>query len=392
MMRGPHEVRRDRRLAINGGRPHSLPELESGVVGDAAGAVAEAVRSGEVCPWRGGPAKRALEERFARAMGREHAYFFDSGTAALLCALRCVGEPGPRSIGVTTGHVSAMNAVYFAGARPVFLKTDPRTLVAEGDQALPEDRAPEGLLVTHFLGNGVDIEQLQRATGARSTIVDASQALGAALYGKPVGAMGDVVVFSGSLRKLLGAGKGGLCVLDDARVWERMDAFAHHGIDADEIAPAPGLSIAGSELEATLALAALDRLEARVQARRASAEVLWKAFGEMGIPCARPAPCLGGAIVWFKIGVVLPDDWLGHRDWLVDALRMEGVPAWRYPALIALPWVRGWMERMGWWGPWEREVLEHEQSIWNRVVTIETAMAKSDAARVANAFARVLTG
>lgn len=394
MIREPAELREDRSLAVHGGRaPRELPPQYSGVVPDAAESVAGVVRSGSVTTWSGGGAKEKLESQFARMMQRRHACFVNSGSAALLLALVTLrgDELGAWPVGVTASYVSAINAVYHAGARPVFLPTDPQTLVASTRGLPAADRKAECLLATHFLGNGVDVAEIQKTIGAKASIVDASQALGATVGEAPMGVTGDVVCFSGSFRKLLGAGTGGIAVFDDARLELPMKTLARHGIDPNEIPALPGYSFWGGEIEATLALAALSRLNERVRQRRETVSAMTRVLDQAGIDRAQPTHVFGDHTLWFKVAVMLPETWLGHRDWLIEALRAEGVPAWRYPALIALPWVKPWMQRMGWWGDWEQHVCEHEQSIWDRVLTVDTQITANQGLQVAETLTGILT-
>jgi hypothetical protein len=49
------------------------------------------------------------------------------------------------------------------------------------------------------------------------------------------------------------------------------------------------------------------------------------------------------------------------------------------------------MESMGWWGDRERELLERERQLWDRVFVVGTQMSAKDAARCGEIVAELLT-
>lgn len=177
---------------------------------------------------------------------------------------------------------------------------------------------------------------------------------------------------------------------DDPDTDFRMRAYAHHGKHGIDEGLFPGYNFRGGEMEATLALAALKELPARTDARNRTAAAICEVFDEAGIPYARTPRGLDCTPSWFDVGVILDESWLGHRDWLIDVIAKDGIPLWRYPALIALPWVKPYMERYGWWGEREEEVLAYERRIWDRVIVIATQTSEADGRRVATALAEVL--
>ncbi|MBC3840471.1 hypothetical protein GXW82_10230 [Streptacidiphilus sp. 4-A2] len=394
-MRTPDELRADRRLAINGGTPRfdELPYEESGIARSAADTVAEIVRSGRTVHWGGGPYSKRLEEQFAAYTGRGKAFFHSSGTAALQTALFALGvEQGDAVALSDSGFVASLNVIYHLGARPVFLPTDPTTLLCVDDvSAWVEGHDIHTSLITHFLGNVADVEAVHRTAGSRFLVEDGGQAHGATLRGRPVGSFGDIGSFAGSHKKLVTAGQGGLNVYDDEQIDWRMRTFAHHGKSGNFEGVFPGYNFRGGEMEAALGLAALQELPERVAARNSTARALTDAFAEAGLRTIQVAPGLDATPAWFDIAVVLDEEWDGHRDWLVDALTAEGIPAWAYPALISMPWVEPWMRERGWWGEREQHLAAVETALWNRVLVLGTQMSPEDAKRVATAAADILT-
>lgn len=395
-MRQPNEVRRDRSLAINGGQSRfvTLPDEDTGIVAEAADEIAALVRTRRTVHWGGGPHTRRLEADFAALIGRKHAFFHNSGTAALQTALFSLGVEDGTPVAVSdSGFVASLNVIYHLRARPVFLPTAEDTLQCVDDVS-PWTAGAEihTALITHFFGNVADVEAIWRSSRARFLVEDGGQAHGAKLRGRPVGSFGTVGSFAGSTKKLVTAGQGGLNVHDDDEVHWRMRTYAHHGKSGNFEGIFPGYNFRGGEMEAILAHAALTRLTERVAERNRTAEVMFKIFDEAGIKTARPAPRLDCSPAWFDIAIVLDDEWCGHRDWLVEALVAEGIPGWYYPALIGMPWVRPWMQSNGWWGDREMHLLETEKALWDRTLVLGAQMSPADAERIASATAEILKG
>lgn len=393
-LREPQEVASDGALAINGGKPRldEIPWEDTGICTDAADAVADVVRSGRTVYWGGGPKAKEFEARFAAQIGRSLGFFHNSGTAALHTALFAVGVgPGDPVAIANSGFVAAINAVHHIGARPVFLPTDPATMVCAHDVGAWADDHHTSALLTHFLGNVVDVEAVRRSLGeCASLIEDAGQAHGAVLRDRPVGAFGEIGSFAGSHKKLVTAGQGGINVYDDPEVDRRMRMFSHHGKGGRFVGDVPGFNYRGGEMEAVLALAALDRLEARVAERNASASAMTRMFDEAGLEYARAAAGLDCRPAWFDVCVVLPEPWTGHNAWLVEVLEAENIPGWLYPSLMEMPWVKPWMVSHGWWGDREQALLEQETALWSRCVQLGTQIRPEDAERVAVALVEVI--
>lgn len=359
---------------------------------DAAERVADVVRTGRTVHWGGGPAAHELERRFAAHTGRSRAFFHNSGTAALQTALFALGVTDGSNVAVTnSGFVASVNVIYHLRARPVFLPTDPATLVCYPEVAEWVDGLDiHTALVTHFFGNVVDVPAVSKSTQAQYLVEDGGQAHGATLFGKPVGSFGDIGSFAGSLKKLVTAGQGGINVFDDPDIEQRMRVYAHHGKQGRYDELFPGYNFRGGEMEATLALVALDRLDERVNARNSTAAAICAVLEEAGIPFARVPKDLDCSASWFDVGIVLDESWLGHRDWLVDTLEADGIPLWRYPSLIGLPWMKPYLQAHRWWTDREEQLQRSEQRLWDRVVLIATQTSAEDGAKVAAALAEVL--
>jgi dTDP-4-amino-4,6-dideoxygalactose transaminase len=390
----PREVKENMDLVINSGKdPMPLPYEDTGICTEAADKVADIVRSGRTSYWGGGPVAKKLEERFAHVIGKNGAFFHNSGSAALVTGLRALDlNEGDKVAISSSGFISSLNAVYHSKTRPVFIPTDRKTLMSHYPEGykVPEDI--KVALITHFFGNVVDIDHIMEKTQAKYLLEDASQALGSKLDGTYVGFRGDVSTFAGSNRKLFGAGQGGMNVYDDPEIGTRMRTIGHHGKSDNVWSVTPGYNFRGGEMEAVLGHASLDVMQEKIILRNKSADRFSSILKEAGIEVAEPHKHLDCEVVWFDTAVILPENWTkDDRDWLVEALNLEGVPAWVYPSLIETPWVKTWMEKENWWGEEEEALLKSEKELWDRVFVVGTQMSEEDSARCAEKVCELLT-
>ena len=74
-----------------------------------------------------GPFVEEFEAKFAQFVGAKHAIGTNTGTGALIQALKAVGVgPGGEVITVPNTFIATVGAIVAAGARPVFVDADER--------------------------------------------------------------------------------------------------------------------------------------------------------------------------------------------------------------------------------------------------------------------------
>lgn len=323
------------------GRPTLLPYARP-CLGEAEIAeVEDCLRSGWLST---GPRAARFEEALAARLGVAHALGAASGTAALHLAVLAAGVgPGDEVVTTPMTWVSTANVVVHAGARPVFVDVEPETLnldVARVEAALsPRTRA---VLPVHYAGQPCDMDPLLALARERGLAVveDAAHALGASYKGRPVGALGDLTMFSFHPAKNLTTGEGGAVTTARDELAERVRRLRYHGIDQRPDARAGGRGPASydlleagfkynfTDLQAALGLHQLARLDA-MNARRAHLAKLYRAR-LADVPHVAP---LGTAPyehehAWHILVVRLEIEALrATRDEVIAALRAEGVGA-----------------------------------------------------------------
>lgn len=181
-----------------------------------------------------GPFVRHFEEAFADFVGAKHAIGVASGTDAVHLALRASGVgPGDEVITVANTFAATVEAIVHAGATPVLVDVDDRTLLMDPHAAeaaiTPRTRA---LLPVHLSGRPCDLGGLQAIADRHGILLiqDSAQAHGTLYEGKPLGALGVAGAYSFFPAKNLGAfGDAGGVVTNDDHIAERLRSLRDHG-------------------------------------------------------------------------------------------------------------------------------------------------------------------
>ena len=241
------------------------------------GAFQDVLRSGQFVM---GPAVERFEADVASYLGVRHAIGVNSGTDALVIALRALGVgPGDEVITSPFSFFATAEAVSSVGARPVFADIDEATFnldpAAVEAGVTPQTRA---LLPVHLYGRPAPMAPLLEVAAAHglSVVEDCAQAFGARCHdvgGAPAGAVGDVGAFSFFPSKNLGAfGDGGLLATDDDDVAGVARKLRAHGAEEKYHNEMVGYNSRLDALQAALLAVKLPHLDRFNAGRRRVAE------------------------------------------------------------------------------------------------------------------------
>ncbi|MFM7237106.1 MAG: DegT/DnrJ/EryC1/StrS family aminotransferase [Cyanobium sp.] len=237
-------------------------------------AVLQVLRSGQ---YIGGPTIANFEASFAESCGVSHAIGCNSGTDALILALRGLGiGPGDEVITTSFSFFATAEAISAVGATPVFVD------VEEGSYLMDPERieaaitpASRALLPVHLFGRPVNMEQIIAIARLHGLLVieDCAQATGASWAGRPVGSWGDAGCFSFFPTKNLGAaGDGGAVVCRDPQLAQRVRELAVHGMPRRYLHTSLGYNSRLDALQAAVLQVKLPHLASWVERRRTIAE------------------------------------------------------------------------------------------------------------------------
>lgn len=181
-----------------------------------------------------GPDVTALEQEFAQYIGVKHAIGLNSGTDALMIALRALGvESGDEVITTPFTFFATAEAVSNIGATPVFVDIDPDTF--NMDHRLVEQKITpktKAIIPVHIFGQSSDMDELLAIADKHGLKVleDVAQATGAHYKHKKLGSIGGAGAFSFYPTKVLGGyGDGGMITTDDDEVAEMSRMLRVHG-------------------------------------------------------------------------------------------------------------------------------------------------------------------
>lgn len=255
--------------------------------------------------WLGtGPKVQRFEREFAAMKGVGEAAAVGSCTAALHLAMIAEGfAPGDEVITTDLTFCATVNAILHAGATPVLVDCDRRTMNLDPEQVAakitPRTRA---ILPVHFAGRMCEMDallELARARGLK-VIEDCAHAIESTYRGRPAGTLGDVGCFSFYVTKNVACGEGGMVLARNAETLGRVKVLALHGMSRDawqrfsdkgykhyQVVEC-GFKYNMMDLQAALGIHQLAKMEAHWERRRQIWERYDAAFADL--PLVLPAP------------------------------------------------------------------------------------------------------
>ena len=181
-----------------------------------------------------GKAVTDFEKKFAEYVGVKHAIAVNSGTDALVIALRATGiRTGEEVITTPFTFFATAEAIAAIGAIPVFVDVCEDTYNI--DPAKIEEKITKktkAILPVHIFGQPAEMDEINVIAKKYNLVVieDACQAAGAEYKGMKAGALGKMGCFSFFPTKNLGAfGDGGMITTNDDELNIICRAMREHG-------------------------------------------------------------------------------------------------------------------------------------------------------------------
>lgn len=267
-----------------------------------------------------------FESEFAAYIGSPYCLATNSGTDALILALKALGiGPGDEVVTPCNSFYASAGAIVAVGATPVFCDIDERYQIDVDDAARRVTARTRALLPVHWAGASPNMQRVLDLARAHDLLVleDACMAIGGQAQGRSPGTFGDMGAFSMHPLKTLNVmGDGGMVVTEDTDRQQWMVKYRNHGmVDRDHI-DFWGVNMRLQPLQAVVASHMLTSLDERLERRRQIQRIYDERLGATGSSIVVPprAEWNVEAVSLYMVQVI-------NRDAVLARLALRGIEA-----------------------------------------------------------------
>ena len=323
------------RLAIEGGRPVRVAPFPAGAKHSLAEwrAIKPIFERGTIHMTRG-PEVMALREKFKKLFGMRYAVTASSGTAALHTAIGALGiGRGDEVITSPVTDMGTLIAILAQNAVPVFADVDPLTVeITPETVALKITPRTKAVILVHLAGlpaDGRGIVRLARSRGI-AVVDDMAQSYLCKQGRRYAGTQGDIGCWSLNESKHIGAGDGGVLLMNRRSLARRADLFADKCYDREGRGVQPFFAPFNYRLNTLVAGVCLEQLKKvrRVcAARNRLGRYLDRELTRIDGITPRPVRKGDYATYWYYLFHISPEKFHCTNAEFAAAMRAEGVPS-----------------------------------------------------------------
>lgn len=220
-----------------------------------------------------GPKGKEFEAEYAKYHGVEFAVGCDNGTNAIILALHALGVGhGDEVITVSNTAIPTVSAIVTVGATPVFVDINPKTYLMDTTKLeAVVTKKTKCILPVHLFGQCVDMADVLEVAKKHNLYVieDVAQGQGAEYQGKKAGSMGDISTASFYPTKILGGyGDGGMVLTNKKELNAKLRRLRFYGAEKTYYAIEHGYNSRLDEVQASILLTKLPKLDLYVARRR----------------------------------------------------------------------------------------------------------------------------
>lgn len=173
-----------------------------------------------------GEQTQTFEARCAKLLGHKYGIMVNSGSSALMVAMRLLNLPkGSEVITPTLTFGTDISSIVLAGYVPAFVDVELDTYQIDIDKIermiTPKTKA---MLIPNLVGGMPDWDRLRQLADKYNLklVEDSCDTLGGTYRGRPAGERADISVTSFSIFHIITClGNGGLVAIDDEELWDR---------------------------------------------------------------------------------------------------------------------------------------------------------------------------
>lgn len=227
-----------------------------------------------------GPYVENFENKFAEFIKCKHVIGTNTGTDALILALKAVGVgPGDEVISVPITFYATVGAIIAVGARPVFVDIDDRYQMDESLIPKVITEKTKAILPVHWGGaspNMPAIMKIAQKYGLK-VVEDACMAPGGYAHKGHAGTLGHISAWSmHPLKPLNVMGDGGMVSTDNDEIASWMRMYRNHGMVDRDHNSIWGVNMRLQPLQAVVAGHMIKTVDETVEIRNKNAQILDK--------------------------------------------------------------------------------------------------------------------
>lgn len=276
---------------------------------------------------------RKFEKMIADFTGAKYCSVVSNGTVSLFLAMKALGiGRGDEVIVPNITMAATPNAVILAGAKPVFVDIEEKSLCLDVAKVrLAINKKTKAVMHVSLNGRAGELVKLKSICEEKGIylIEDSAQSLGSFYQGRHLGTFGVVGSFSFSMPKIITTGQGGALITNNKEVFDKIKKLKDFGRlqGGTDIYDEVGWNFKFTDLQAVVGIAQMGKLKKRI-ARKRKIYSLYKKFlsGVRGIK-----------FIEFDLKEGTPwsvDILADNRQALMDFLKKEGIGTRPiYPAL-----------------------------------------------------------
>jgi len=225
-----------------------------------------------------GPFVDRFEKEFAKFIGCKHVISTNTGTDALILALKAIGVgPGDEVISVPTTFFATIGSIVAVGARPVFVDIDDRYQIDITQISKAITTRTKAILPVHWGGASPDMSAIIEISDefGIKVVEDACMAPGGDIHGKHPGTFGHANAWSmHPLKPLNVMGDGGMVSTDDDELADWMRMYRNHGMVDRDHNSIWGVNMRLQPVQAIVASHVLKTVPGTVEIRNKNANIL----------------------------------------------------------------------------------------------------------------------
>jgi dTDP-4-amino-4,6-dideoxygalactose transaminase len=222
-----------------------------------------------------GPLLKKFEEKINDFLRVKNSHFLTNGTIALQIALKALGIESGDIITTPFSYVATVSSILWERCSPIFVDIEPDNFtinVTKIEEKITSNT--KAIMAVHVFGYACDVEGIERIAKKYNlkVIYDGAHAFGSKYHGKSLLEYGDISTCSFHATKLLHTIEGGLCIVRDDNISEKLELIKRFGHDGDDHM-CLGINAKASEFQAAMGLCNIKYIDEIIARRKKISEL-----------------------------------------------------------------------------------------------------------------------